>query len=164
MKTGGFIGPAFGKWIALCRRNHADFFNLAEETNRRAHAVVDRVAKLSQVSKGQQERLALALFLRGVGLFQGIVLLAEGGMVAEAGIITRSLVDAGFRLAVATKSSEDAAQLIVNDQFDKRTSLRSALKVPRCFTPSQKQKFEAKIAWLDKALAGKKRHFHKIED
>ncbi len=164
IRNGGFIGPSFGKWVVLCRRNHAEFFQLADETNRLAHVIVAAVAnKLSPVSKGEQERLALALLLRGVGLFQAVVLLAERGMVAEAGIITRSLVEAEFRLAVAAKSPENAAQLIVNDTFEKRTSLRSVLTVPQCVTPAQNRKLEAKIKWLDNALAGKKRKFHSLE-
>ncbi len=64
---------------------------------------------------------------------------------------------------MAVQSEEDAEQLITNDNFDKRTQLRSALTVSRCFTPARRKKFEAKVNWLDNTLAGKSRKFHKLE-
>jgi hypothetical protein len=153
MKAGAFLGQNFDKWIDHCRKQHAPFFSLAEDINSLNLCLVQGVgdAKKGTVCDGEQE----AILLRGTGIYEGIVLMAERGMVAEAGILTRTLVDLGMRFAVAAKSPENTPMLIMADKFQKRKGLRAALKVPNCMTAKERADFEKAIQSLDVLLAGK---------
>jgi hypothetical protein len=164
MKEGGFVGPSFVKWVYRCRTVHARPFGLAMDVNNYAHRILEETVANRHASKSDQERLVLAMFLRSVELFQGIILLAERGMVAEVSVLIRTLLEIEIRLAFAAKSEEYAAQLILNGEFDRRKSLKAALTVPNGLTDTQRAQFEAAVKRLDGKLTGKKRSLHSLED
>jgi hypothetical protein len=164
MREGGVLGKGFQKHIINCRVVHSDVFGLSEDVNRWAHAVVTETsAKIGPTSKSVQKRLVFASLLRTLGLFQGAILIAERGLVAEVAILGRALVEAEIRLAAVALSEKYAEELLVNDKFERRTQLKALLKAPRWLTPRQQKDFTAGVAWYDRHLQGKRRSIRSLE-
>src|SRR5687768_16769193 len=97
-ENGAYLSPGFNRWVDLNRKRHAGYFALAEDVNKTAFALLAEIRAKShnQPTKGSQHNLVLATMLRGFEHFQGIVILAEKGMVAQMAVLTRALLESEF--------------------------------------------------------------------
>jgi hypothetical protein len=98
-RANGFLGEAVQNATAAVRAGHPVAFRVAEDVNR-----VLQVAALYAMDTVQEElhapnSVAVRLFLRGLQTYQGVVLMAERGMVADGQILLRSLLEDVFALA-----------------------------------------------------------------
>jgi hypothetical protein len=75
MRDGGFLSPKSTSLIAQNRAANAPFFKLAEQINRSASGLADKIGE------PQTRQIAFVTMLRGVEIYQSIIILAERGIV-----------------------------------------------------------------------------------
>jgi hypothetical protein len=72
--------------------------------------------KLDAHNKDKQETLVAALYIRVINTYQAALLLAERGLMSQARILSRSLIEALFSLCAIAKSEQFADEFILEDQ------------------------------------------------
>ncbi len=100
---------------------HADWFALVGDTNEALQAIAVKSVDRYSGPLGDKRVLATLLLLRCLGLFQGAVLLLERGMVVEARVVMRSLLETSFCLGAI---HEDADAFVERFRSDHRKSQR----------------------------------------
>jgi uncharacterized protein DUF5677 len=108
-------------WVAQTRERHAAWFALAGKLNRLAMSVL-----LSKVPNVRAEAYVATLYARAVEMFQGVVLLAERGMSAEARTLVRACAETAIALGAARRDKTFIAQLY-EDHDKHRQSLANEL-------------------------------------
>jgi hypothetical protein len=109
----GFLGEHMVGWILKIRSNHSDFFDLAADMNKLSQKVL---FDLKANSRNPHEIIMESLFIRCLNTFQGLVLLAERGMMAQSRILARALMEALFRLCALSKKPEPFDVFIKEDK------------------------------------------------
>lgn len=95
----GFLSTETQDAIPEFRDANADLFNLAEDVNRLLMSIAHAAADAAKTNLQAPESIAVRLVLRAAGTFQGAVLLAERGLVADARTLVRSCLEDAFALA-----------------------------------------------------------------
>lgn len=86
----GFLSPNLDTWRQEVREAATDWFTLAEDINSASVAILVTLAP----SIGSDRELgAAALFARALQSFEAVILLAERGMLADAGALARNIVE-----------------------------------------------------------------------
>lgn len=119
----GFLSLELLTWITENRKKHLDWFDLCEEYNGFAHKLV---YEFKPHNKDVRELLVATLYIRSLTNFQGFVVLAERGMLPEARVMLRCLMEALFALRALTKHPELANDYI---EQDKRYRLKLLHKI-----------------------------------
>jgi len=154
----GFLAYSSQKWT-----DHPSF-RLATDVNREAMTILKTQGKnMGTISKGEQERLIFAMSLRGVEIFQAVVLMAERGMVAEMAILTRSLLETLFKAGAASTSSENTSRILIDDKIERRKQLKRISKLNQYLTDIDRKQFEAELKHLDDLLKGQPKNALSIE-
>lgn len=86
----GFLSSVLEHWISSTRSALPEWFSLVFDVNRGA---VHILTTLAPSRTSDRELTAATLFARAVQSFEGSILLAERGMLAEAGSLARSVVE-----------------------------------------------------------------------
>src|SRR5690606_32278458 len=105
------------------RENAHDWFSLVEDLNRSAVATL---ARLAASSSSDRELAAAALFGRAVQSFEAAIILAERGMLADAGTIARNIVECAIYLA-GLAQLEDFPQRLAADNNAHYAAMARAL-------------------------------------
>jgi len=117
----GFLGESMKEWINEIRSKYSDFFELAIDMNEMCQKVM---FDLDVHNRNSQEIIIASLYIRCLSTFQGLVLLAERGMMAQARILARSLMEALFTLCALSKKSQLFDVFIKEDKRNRLTYLR----------------------------------------
>lgn len=113
----GFLSPAMKEVIVEFRNTHTKAFGLAEKLNEIAH----REMFATDITNNNNQQLLIACLLqRALTTFQGVVVLAERGMPAEATTLLRTLVEVMFRLVAIAKDPEVGRIYIHQDQLQRK--------------------------------------------
>ena len=86
----GFLSNVLEHWISDTRSSSPEWFSLVFDVNRGA---VHILTTLAPSRTSDRELMAAALFARALQSFEGSILLAERGMLADAGALARSVVE-----------------------------------------------------------------------
>ena len=105
----GFLSSAIAGWTEEAKEKHKNWFDLADEVNRASMAVNDLVIPDPRNSR---QLLGKLLYLRTLQTFQGAILLAERGMIAEAGTLVRSCAESAIALGGAAHIDDFPEQLL----------------------------------------------------
>lgn len=96
------------------RADNDSWFRLAEDTNialmRTMRTSMDH--PVAHGSNWSKEAVALRLLMRSTGSFQGVVLLAERGMVVQARTLVRSIIEDSFVAAALTTEPDKVIQML----------------------------------------------------
>lgn len=92
----GYLGASARDGIAVIRAENAQWFDLAEDINRVLQAIALRAIEVHHGASLDPAPVATRLVMRSCGSFQGAILTAERGMVTEALILARSLLESAF--------------------------------------------------------------------
>lgn len=125
LEIDGYLAQDMSHWIDKHRTENAAWFSLAEEINQFAQ---ERMLKLDIHSRDYQGLLVGTAFLRAVGLFQGVVLMSERGMIFEAGTLLRSQIEAMFVIGAAAKDRAFAHRYILSERAGKLRLMKNLLK------------------------------------
>lgn len=86
----GFLSPELLPWIESAKASAPEWFTLVHDVNRSAVAILPT---LEPKRASDKELMATAIYARALQTFEGAVLLAERGMLADAGTLARSVVE-----------------------------------------------------------------------
>jgi hypothetical protein len=114
----GFLGEQIKRYIEKIRSTYRDFFELAEDMNRLCQKTM---FSLDVRSRDPHGITVGSLYIRCLTTFQGLVLLAERGMMAQARVLARALIETLFTLCAIVKKPE---LLDVYFKEDKKRRLR----------------------------------------
>ena len=109
----GFLGIRVRDWIDGIRSKYSDFFELATDVNKVCQKVMLELDVKSRNSRGI---IVASLYIRSLNTFQGLYLLAERGMMAQARILARALMEGLFTLCAISKKPELFDVLIKEDK------------------------------------------------
>jgi Family of unknown function (DUF5677) len=113
MKLGnrGFLSENIGIWSDLKRRRLKKWFRLIEGLNRAA----TRLLNVKPDRRNNQQLCAALLYRRALQTFQGSILLAERGMIADALTLVRSCAETAIAIGCFATDDEFADRLIEDD-------------------------------------------------
>ena len=112
----GFLGEGIETWIKKFRQENKELFDLCVDINRFTH---ETLSKLIIHSKDGQKILSSAMFTRIVSQYQSIIILMERGLINEAKIILRTMLD-GLFILVAMSKDRKYVNYYINDDIEKR--------------------------------------------
>lgn len=110
----GFLGQGICDGIKAIRAENAAWFDLCDDMN----AVLMRVAMTAMENPSAQgmnwskEAVAVRLLMRSSGSFQGVVLMAERGMVVQAHTLVRSIIEDSFVAGALTTKPDDVIKML----------------------------------------------------
>ncbi len=112
----GFLSHEIEQWIKKYREENHKLFILSIELNRFAQSILLKL----EINNGDiQKIISSALFARLISQYQSIIILIERGLVNEAKIILRVMLDNLFILVAITKDKK-YTKFYINDDIEKR--------------------------------------------
>jgi hypothetical protein len=114
----GFLSDQFADWTAQHVRNFAPQYALCFSLNRHFQRWLLALEVKEFNDRGEldpQPLMVACLAARGLSHFQATLLLAQRGMMPEARVVTRSLLEVTFRLAAIAQHAEIAREYILED-------------------------------------------------
>lgn len=112
----GYLGKEIENWIKKHRKENKGWFGLAEAINGFAHKTM---YDFNITGNDPRHLVVSTAYIRSLSHFQGTILMAERGMIYEAGILTRGLLETLFVLCAAAKDSNFALQYIDSAELTK---------------------------------------------
>lgn len=107
----GYLAEIMGVFTRNLRIKHAAWFSLVDDANETLQGIaVESMEQYSGLLLADKKVLATLLLLRSLGLFQGSLMLVERGMIVEARVLMRALLETSFCLGAV----HDDAQAFVN--------------------------------------------------
>jgi hypothetical protein len=134
----GFLGKEMRSYISDIRSEYSGLFNLCDEINKLCHKTL---FEIDAHSREAQEILTATLYMRIKSSFQGVVILAERGMIPQAKMILRSILEAMFTLCALSKNVELCDFYIQADQ-KKRLKQLYKLRMLKSGLPSASKETE----------------------
>jgi len=122
-KEVGFLSPEIKPIIADLRKLHATWFVFAEDVNRTGQRILEGFQPSG--SAAVRDVVAIALLMRTLSNFQGTVLMAERGMVVEAGALARCCFEnAVFVGALRNEGDKFLAEVQMTNRYSVKTMAR----------------------------------------
>ena len=80
IEKSGFLSGQISEWIEKHRNENSQWFKLCDDINQFSH---DTMFKASIHNEYLPEIIAASLYVRAMSNFQGVILMAERGMINE---------------------------------------------------------------------------------
>jgi hypothetical protein len=119
-----FLGTFFSDWNQKHQQKKELWFSFYREVDDYSHTLLRQI---SFDPKDVQKLLAVTLYCRGVTLFEAFYLLAEKGMMAEARVIARTLLELIFVFSAVIKDRSFAIEVIHDEFFQQKKLLGNTL-------------------------------------
>ena len=117
----GFLAPVMHLIAHNNQVTQADWFALARDTNTCLQAVAVKAMEGQAGAIGDKNVLSTLLLLRSLGLLQGSIMMLENGMLVEAKILMRTMLETSFCLGAI---HDDADAFVAKFRSDHRKSSR----------------------------------------
>jgi hypothetical protein len=114
----GFLSPDLKGWTDSARSDHKVWFDLAEELNR---ACMEVLLSAKPLQTSEKQLVASLIFGRSLQSFQGVILLAERGMMADARTLVRSCAESAIALGCASVDDDFLDDLIASNVKHRKT-------------------------------------------
>ncbi|WP_454760828.1 DUF5677 domain-containing protein [Caulobacter segnis] len=111
----GFLSDAIRNLVAGYRTDSDDWFRLTNDLSEALQAIAFSCTELCHGVPFERDSMAAFLMLRGVQTYQGAIIMAERGMVTEARILVRSLLEDTFCAAGLHDNADDMLKMIRDD-------------------------------------------------
>lgn len=134
------------------RGENCDWFQLANDVNAVLMRIIMAAADkhTASGSNWSKEAVALRLLMRSACSFQGAILLAERGMVAQARMIVRSIVEDSFFAAALLEKPDDVVQMLRADaEASRRSQAKFIVEHKLGTSPAALERLESAIAEMD---------------
>lgn len=122
IKKEGYLSIQITQWIEKHRKENSEWFELCEEINRFSHSTM---FTMTIHNKYLPELIVASLYIRAMSNFQGIILLAERGMINEAKSLLRCLLECEFAVVAIDKDKTVVNQFVLEDQIQRRDYLKA---------------------------------------
>ncbi len=123
LEKDGFLDPQVQEWIDASRKRNSSWLDLSTDTNRLAMRVLFTV---DAHNRAVEELVPTLLYIRLVHAFQGVVLMAERGMVTQGRVLARSMLDTLFPLVAIVKEPARANDFVKSHWIHQRKFFRKA--------------------------------------
>jgi len=110
----GYLDSDIAEWIQKHRKEHGKLFSVCDAINFLAQ---DNLYKLKIHSDNVQEVVVALLYIRSLSTYQTSILLIERGLVAEARITLRTLLEILFKLRAISKDRDVAHAYVYEDEM-----------------------------------------------
>src|SRR5260370_32557877 len=107
----GFLSTDMVAWTAKTRAQFKEWFDLVESFNREAMKILFAIKPRQSIN---HQLVAASLYGRALQSFQGAVIMAERGMIADARSLVRSCAETAFAIGSLTV---DAKLPILSNQI-----------------------------------------------
>ncbi|ARJ65928.1 hypothetical protein WV31_09805 [Magnetospirillum sp. ME-1] len=111
----GFLGERGASTIPVYRMENADWFQLADEVNVTLMRLATWAVNSVKTSSMAPEAVAVRVLLRSCGMYQGVIMLTERGMVAEGRTLTRALIENAFGIAALVDKPQEFMDMLRED-------------------------------------------------
>jgi hypothetical protein len=142
----GFLSPDLLAWMTTTRGQFKDWFDLVENFNREAMKILFAIES-SPFSN--RELVVSLLYRRAVQSFQGAVLLAERGMIADARSLVRSCSETAIAIGCVASDEKFVDDLIEDHDKHRLTFANVHLNDPdsrEASTPQEIEKLQNFVA------------------
>ena len=139
-----FLDAQIIEWIDVCREQFKSWFSLANQVNSHSLSSMFQLDAHNQVI---HELMLASLYLRTLHNYQGAILMAERGMVTQARVLARAMLDSIFPLVAISKDHEFAKVYAENHllqqvkYYEKAKKLENA-RIPEIDDPKNLEKEE----------------------
>lgn len=118
----GFLSEEINQWIKKHRQENSELFKLCENLNRFSHSTMFTI-HITTINPSNL--LVSCLYIKAMSTFQGIILMTERGMVNEAKVLLRCLLECMFAIVAIGKDDSVADNLLSSDQIKRKKALKS---------------------------------------
>jgi len=122
IETDGYLSNQITYWIKKNWNQNSRWFNLCKEINRFSHTTM---FKMIVHNKCKLELMVALLYIRSMSNFQGVIIMAERGMVNEAKTLLRCLLECGFAVVAIDKDKTIVDRLILDDRIQQLEKLKA---------------------------------------
>ena len=119
----GFLGNEINKASKKIYDDNKDCFDFCYDLNTYAHKTM---FEFKLHNKDGQECVSVALFIKALNGFQAVVILTKLGLVIEAKILLRSLIEALFLLKIVCEDKDFVPEYIRTDEINRLKLMRIA--------------------------------------
>lgn len=149
----GFLSPDIANFVNRFDSHNKDLLDLALELNRFA---LRTMLSLQAHNRVLQEMVVASLFIRCMNHYQTTVMLCRHGLIPEAKIVARSLMEAMFILVAASKNAHHAEQYAQEDEHQRIKALRRYMGIHQEPPPGKsKEEMAEWEAEIRRNIAGK---------
>jgi len=122
IEKSGFLSNQISQWIEKHRGENKLCFELCEKINEFSHSTMcDMVIHNMYLP----EIIVSSLYVRAMSNFQGIVIMAERGMINEAKVLLRCLLECMFAIVAIDKDKNIVKQFVLEDLLQRRDYLKA---------------------------------------
>ncbi len=118
----GYLSVEIDEWIEKHRKKALPWFELCESINKFSHSIM---FSIEVHNKYLPELIAASLYVRSMSCFQGVIIMAERGMINEAKSLLRCLLECMFTIVAIHKDENVAMQLVLGDLLQRKDYLKA---------------------------------------
>ena len=122
----GFLSPEIDSWTKGANITENEFYDYCARLNKFGQSTLH---ELNIHNENPQELLLSTLFLRSLSNYQGALILLSKGMILEARILIRSLLEILFRFKVISISQKEAVNFINQDRINSKSLIDKVSKL-----------------------------------
>ena len=122
MENSGYLSKDISNNKEHHRKKNEEIFNLCEELNQYSHSTM---WKMKVSNEYLPEILSACAYVRVLSNFQSIVVLSEYGLLNEAKIILRSLVEGMFLMVAITKNKDFSTKIVEQDTLEREHTCKA---------------------------------------
>lgn len=123
----GFLRQEFTSHYKEIYRKYKDLFSFADKINQYCHDLLFNKIPKIEIGQDEQKKLVLMLYSRILETFQGIIILTKRGMMPQAKMLTRCMIESGEEL-YNVANYENYVE-IFNLKYIERENLRAEKKI-----------------------------------
>lgn len=117
---GFFSSEVEHQLVPEIRRDLEQWFDLTEKTNQALMRLVSEATSRVQTTSMNPLAVGVRVLLRSIGMYQGSILMAERGMIAESRSLARNVLEGAFAIAALLKSPEEFVEMLRDDSEKSR--------------------------------------------
>jgi hypothetical protein len=123
----GFLSKEVANWTNKTRKKYAPIFGLADDIN----LLVNRTIHRLRGTRENERTVAItALYLRAVQAYQGVIVLAEKGMIADSRSLLRNVCETTIKMGAIAKDAS-YVQALYDGDHTHRVTLGKSLIDPK---------------------------------
>ncbi|MEW6211974.1 MAG: DUF5677 domain-containing protein [Acidobacteriota bacterium] len=158
----GFVNETMPEQVQLMRQEIPAWFALAEDTNRTMMRIQRAAKDAVRTNSMDPQAIAVRLLIRACYSLQGVIVMTERGMVAEARMLVRSIAEDAIYLAALVSNPDDFIAKLKEDSDAARARQGKFLLAEKLVQEGQREKLMEAVEGIGKVknfnvrdLAGK---------
>lgn len=151
-KKNGFLSEEIEEWTKAQNFRNDDYFNYCIRINQFAQKNLDM---LRINNEDPQELLISTLYIRVLGIYQGTIILLTKGMLIEAKILARSLLEILYKIGAMANFKEVAIDFIGQEHIIQKKGINKINKLSDKVKPLDPSKLAERYTELNEEIKEK---------